>query len=107
MKYNESFIDKINSASATDELVEIWRDISKNSFLNWYINPKAPEDAINDFIEIGKAENGLEKQKRLLCELLNKNQLYVNLSEIEDVKFSVGDYDKELNKQFYGDTYNA
>ncbi|MBA7566192.1 hypothetical protein ES708_07880 [subsurface metagenome] len=107
MRYNESFIDKINSASMSDELIEILQDISTNSFLNWYINPEAPEDALNDFIEIGKSDNGIEKQKKLLCELLNKNQLYVGLSEIEDAKFSVSKHDKELNKQFYGDAYNA
>ena len=107
MKYNQAFLDKIKSASASSELVEIWMDISKNSFLNWYINPETPEDAINDFIEIGKSGNGVDKQKKLLCELLNKNQLYVNLSEIEDAKFGVSEHDKELNKQFYGDAYNA
>ena len=107
MKYNESFMDKIQSAKTSDELVEIWKDISKTSFLNWYINPEAPEDALSDFIEISKNDNGVEKQKKLLCELLNKNQLYVNLSEIEDAKFNVSEQDKELNKQFYEDAYNA
>jgi adenine-specific DNA-methyltransferase len=107
MKYNESFIDRISSASSSDELVGTWKDISKDSFLNWYINPETPEDAVNDFIEIGKTDNGLDKQKKLLCELLNKNQLYVNLSEIEDAKFSVSEHDKELNKHFYGEAFNA
>ena len=106
-KYNEFFLDKIQSAKTSDELVEIWRDISQNSFLNWYINPEVPEDALDEFIEIGKSDNGLDKQKKLLCELLNKNQLYVNLSEIDDAKFSISEQDKELNKQFYGDAYNA
>lgn len=106
-QYNESYMDNIQSAKKSDQLVEIWRDISENSFLNWYINPEAPADALSDFIEIGKSDNGVEKQKRLLCELLNKNQLYVNLSEIEDAKFNVSEHDKELNKQFYGDAYNA
>ena len=107
MKCNEVYMDRIQNAESSEELVKLWKDIAENSFLNWYINFEAPEDAINDFIEIGKAENGLEKQKRLLCELLNKNQLYVNLSEIDDAKFSVTEHDKELNKQFYGDAYNA
>jgi len=107
LEYNELSIDKIQSARTSDELVEIWKDISKNSFLNWYINPEAPEEALDDFIEISKSDNGIEKQKELLCELLNKNQLYVNLSEIDDTKFSVTEHDKRLNKQFYGDTYNA
>jgi adenine-specific DNA-methyltransferase len=34
--------------------------------------------------------------------MLNKNQLYVNHSEIEDSQFKVSKEDKELNKKFYG-----
>jgi adenine-specific DNA-methyltransferase len=62
-----------------------------------------PEEAVSDFIEIGKSENGLDKQKKLLAELLNKNQLYVNLSEIDDADFNVNEEDKKLNQSFYGD----
>ena len=102
-KYNESFIERIQQAHTTDEMLDIWKEISQSSFLNWYVNPKIPEDAVNDFIALGKEENGLEKQKRLLVELLDKNQLYVNLSEIDDAQFKVADADKALNKAFYGE----
>jgi hypothetical protein len=77
--------------------------MSETSFLNWYVNPERPEEAIKDFIAIGKQENGLVKQKKLLVELLDKNQLYVNLSEIDDAKFNVSEEDKALNKAFYGE----
>jgi len=106
MKYNEAFMGKIQSAKSSEELVELWKDIAENSFLNWYVNPEIPEEAINDFIEIGKGENGLEKQKKLLAELLNKNQLYVNLSEIDDEDFGVSEEDKKLNRSFYGEAYD-
>ena len=36
-------------------------------------------------------------------ELLDKNQLYVNLSEMEDEEFRVTDEDKALNGEFYGE----
>jgi len=107
MKYNEAFMEKIQYANSGEELLEIWKDISDKSFLNWYVNPEAPTDALDDFIEIGESDTGLDKQKKLLCELLNKNQLYVNLSEIEDTTFSVSEPDKEFNKQFYGEAYDA
>jgi adenine-specific DNA-methyltransferase len=107
MKYNEAFMDKIQSAKTSDELLEIWKDIAKNSFLNWYVNPEIPEEAVNNFMEIGRFENGLEKQKKLLAELLNKNQLYVNLSEIDDEDFKVSEEDKKLNQSFYGEAYNG
>ena len=57
-----------------------------------------PEEAVNDFIEIGKGESGLDKQKKLLTELLNKNRLYVNLSEMDDEDFNISDEDKNLNQ---------
>lgn len=101
MKYNESFIEKIQKAKNGEELIKIWKGISEHSFLNWYINPELPEEAINDFVAIGKDEHGLEKQKKLLIELLDKNQLYVNLSEIDDERFAVSEEDKQLNKEFY------
>ena len=103
MPYNEAFMDAIHAAESSDELVALWEDIAENSFLNWYINPKAPEAAVDDFMAIGRGEDGLDKQKKLLMELLDKNQLYVHLSEIDDVDFGVGEEDKALNRQFYGE----
>ena len=104
MPYNQAFMDKIEVAQSSEALLAIWRDIAKNSFLNWYMNPEIPEDAVEDFIEIGQDENGVDKQKKCLAKLLDKNQLYVNLSEIEDEDFSVSEEDKGLNKQFYGES---
>ena len=101
MPYNQAFMDKIQAAQFSEELVILWRGIAENSFLNWYVNAEIPEDAVKDFIEIGKGENGLDKQKKCLANLLDKNQLYVNLSEIEDEDFGVSEEDKVLNKQFY------
>ena len=103
MQYNEAYMDKIKDAQSSEELVALWKNIAENSFLNWYVNPKMPEDAVNDFITIGSTENGIDKQKKLLAELLNKNQLYVNLSEIDDENFGVSNEDKALNREFYGD----
>ena len=99
MPYNAAFIARIQTARATAELLHLWREIAETSFLNWYVNPQIPEDAVNDFIAIGD----VEQQRQLLAELLDKNQLYVNLSEIEDVDFGVSDADKVLNREFYGE----
>jgi len=104
MKYNEAWMDKIQAGQSSEELVKLWEDIAENSFLNWYVNPKRPGNAVNDFTALGKGENGLDKQKRLLAELLNKNQLYVNLSEIDDEDFAVSTEDKALNRIFYGNS---
>ena len=102
LKYNEAFMERIQSANSSNELLSIWREMSENSFLNWYVSPSMPDEAVNDFIALGKEANGMEKQKHLLAELLDKNQLYVNLSEIDDAQFNVSEEDKRLNKKFYG-----
>ena len=99
MEYNQTYIDKIQAAQSSEELIALWRDIAENSFLNWYVNAEMPEDAVNDFIAI----DDVGKQKHLLIELLDKNQLYVNLAEIEDRDFGVGAADKALNGAFYGE----
>lgn len=99
MQYNQAYIDKIQSAQTSEKLVTLWKDVAENSFLNWYVNTETPQDAIDDFIAI----DSLEKQKHLLTELLDKNQLYVNLTEIDDTDFDVSEADKTLNKAYYGE----
>ena len=103
MQYNEAYMDKIQAAQSSEELEALWRDIAENSFLNWYVNPQIPEDAVDAFSAIGKEKNGLDKQKKELARLLDKNQLYVNLSEIDDKDFGVSEEDKTLNRAFYGE----
>lgn len=103
MKYNEAFMERIQTAKTSKELLKIWQEMAEGSFLNWYVNPEMPEEAIKYFEELGKEKNGLENQKRELAKLLDKNQLYVNLSEIDDAQFKVSKEDKALNKAFYGE----
>ena len=102
MKYNEAYMDKIQAAESSEQLVALWENIAVNSFLNYYVNPKTPEGAVEDFKAIGHTENGLDKQRRILAEHLDKNQLYVHLSEIDDEDFDVNEDDKALNREFYG-----
>ena len=97
MEYNEVFMKRIQSAQSSEELLDIWREMSEESFLNWYVKPEHPEEAEDHFMAI----EDVDKQRKLLAELLDKNQLYVHLSEIEDEKFGVSEVDKVLNKKFY------
>jgi adenine-specific DNA-methyltransferase len=103
MKYNEAFMDRIQDATSSKELLAVWKQMAKDSFLNWYVKPVAPKGALEDFKAIGNGLHGLENQKKKLTELLDKNQLYVNLSEIDDAQFKVSKEDKQLNKTFYGE----
>lgn len=95
-KYNEKFIDEIQEAKDAKKLLAIWKEMKTKSFLNYMVLPKEFDKNIAEFKKLS-----LAKQKEVLVQLLNKNQMYVNLSEIEDVDFKVSKEDKNLNKEFY------
>jgi len=96
MKYNELFVDKIKKAKDTKELLKVWEEMKAKSFLNYDVDIKKFDETIDEFKKLPFA-----KQQRTLFDLLNKNQLYVNLSEIEDKEFKVGEEDKKMNMEFY------
>lgn len=97
MKWNEVFINKINNATTSNELANIWNDMKEKSFLSYRVKVNEIDKNINEFEELS-----LELQKEFLIEILDKNHLYVNLSEIDDITYNVSDEDKKLNKEFYG-----
>ena len=55
------------------------------------------EECSNEYIK----QLSIETQKQHLCEILNKNQLYVNLSSIDDEDYQVSEEDKRLTCDFY------
>lgn len=96
MKYNEEAIDLTQLAKSSPSLLDIWEKLCDRYFLNFDTEIKKFNENIEEFKKLSLAE-----QKKLLVSMLNKNQLYVNISEINDSKYKVSKEDKELNKQFY------
>ncbi|MBU2634254.1 MAG: hypothetical protein KJ674_03330, partial [Nanoarchaeota archaeon] len=96
MKYNELFVEKIQKAKNIKELLKIWKEMKEKSFLNYNVDIKKFDGEIDEFKKLS-----LTKQKHILFALLNKNQLYVNLSEIGDKEFKISNEDKNINKEFY------
>jgi adenine-specific DNA-methyltransferase len=95
-KYNQTFIDKIEEVQDSDNLLTIWEEMKEKSFLNYNIDIKRQEDHLEEFKTLS-----LENQKRHLCELLDKNQLYVNLSSLNDENFKCTPEEKNVTKDFY------
>ncbi|MEK6910528.1 MAG: site-specific DNA-methyltransferase [Nanoarchaeota archaeon] len=96
MKHNEEAMEGIQDAKDTKQLLKIWNEMCGKYFLNYDVDIKKFDDNKSEFEKLS-----LTNQKKLLCEMLNKNQLYVNLSEMEDAEFKISKEDKELNKKFY------
>ena len=95
-KYNQTFIEQIEEAKDTDSLLKIWEQMKAKSFLNYNIDIKKQEEHLEDFKALS-----LTEQKQHLCELLDKNQLYVNLSSINDSDFACTEEEKKVTKDFY------
>ena len=96
-KWNEEWIEKIERAKTGKELAKLWDEMKEIAFLSYKVDPKSIDANVKDFAGLSLAD-----QKKFLIECLDKNQLYVNLSEIEDKEYGVSKEDIKLNKDFYG-----
>lgn len=93
-EFNQKYIKEIQSAKKAKDLWKIWETMKSEAFLRIEIDKdKFTEDAFNQ-LEI-------DEQKRLLLETLDKNHLYVNLSELEDEEHKMTKDEIALNKKFY------
>lgn len=95
-KYNQTFIEQIEEAKDTNALMEIWQMMKAKSFLNYNVDIKKQDAHIEEFKSLTLAE-----QKHHLVELLDKNQLYVNRSSMNDNDFEVTEEEKRVTKDFY------
>lgn len=96
MKLNGKYIDEIKKAKSTEELLDIWKMMKEKAFLSYKVDVKQFDENVTEFEQLS-----LDDQKKFLIECLDKNQLCVNYSEIDDEDYGVSKEDKNLNKQFY------
>ncbi len=95
-KYNQTFIEQIEEAKDTEALLQVWEQMKAKSFLNYNVDIKKQDEHLDEFKALSLAE-----QKQHLCELLDKNQLYVNLSSLNDVDFACTAEEKKVTQNFY------
>jgi adenine-specific DNA-methyltransferase len=93
---NQAFVDGVQDAKTSEALLAIWSDLQSKAFLSYRVNPKAFNESMSNFAELST-----EDQKMFLIEVLDKNLLYVPLSEIDDETYAISDADKQLNRQFF------
>lgn len=93
---NEHLAEQIQSAKSKNETLKIWEAMQKTAFLSYRIDLKNIDEHASSLEELSA-----EDQKRFLMEVLDKNMLYVNFSDIDDADYKVSAEDKKLNHQFY------
>ncbi|MDR3049328.1 MAG: site-specific DNA-methyltransferase [Elusimicrobiota bacterium] len=92
MQWNEKVLEQIRETKTTKDLLKIYETIKNEDFMRY---------EIKDFNKTDFEKLSIKEQKTILCDCLDKNQLYVNLSEIDDTKYNVSNDDKKLNKDFF------
>ena len=95
-KYNQNFIDEIEEAKTTDELLVIWKRMQETGFLSYQIKAKDINIDADEFKDLS-----IDDQKRFLIECLDKNLLYIPFSEIDNEEYNMSDEDKRLTREFY------
>ncbi len=96
MNLNQNWIDKIQEAKIDKELDVLWQAMQEEAFISYKVDFKEFDKNAKEFAGL----SFVDKQK-LLIETLDKNQLYVNYSEIEDEDYKFSDDDILLNNKFY------
>ena len=98
-KNNQNAIEQIQSCESYEDLVAFFNEMCDKYFLHYNVKVK-------DFKEkICKEENfkklTLDQQKIMFAKMLDLNQLYVNVSDMEDKKFALSKDDIAFTKDFY------
>ena len=97
-QHNEKIIHRIMEAKSKPDVDRLWDEIRASNFISYRVDPKVVSDSITEFRSLP-----LEGQKKLLFDVLDKNQIYINYSDIDDEDYEVPNDEKAINSQFYGE----
>lgn len=97
MEKSRGYIKDLQKADSYNSLKEIYDRMLDNVDINFKVDLEKVKDIINE------AKISVEDMKKMLIQIIDKNQLYYNYSEIEDknVRDLISDSDYKFNKSFY------
>ena len=94
---NEHYIEKAMATTKDEEIIALLEEIKRSGFISQRVNPSDIDIAAKDFNDLS-----FEDKRHLFLELVNKNMLYVNLCDMDDVEFKVTAEEKAFTNSFYG-----
>jgi len=98
-KWNEKAKEEILSKNSLDELIKFFDEMYEKYFLNYNLKIKEFKEGVVKEESFKKLR--LEEQKKMFIAMLDNNQMYVQKTEMEDIKFCIDKKDIKLTKQFY------
>jgi adenine-specific DNA-methyltransferase len=95
-KANQLFVERISSCDDAEALKKIWNEMQERAFLSYRVSVKSINENYSEFDQLP-----IEDRKKFLIETLDKNLLYIPLSEIDDESFGLSESDRALNRAFF------
>lgn len=95
-KYNLLFVEQIQEAKNTTDLLAIWETMKQKSFIEYKLDIHKKEGALPDFKKLK-----LQEQKQVLLDALDMNQLYVNKSSLHDATLACTNAEIDVTTRFY------
>lgn len=95
---NESLVTELEAATTSAAVKIVLNKAIDGGKLIPSVLPGDLRGSMDDFDSLS-----MDEQKNLVMELLNKNKLYVNLSDIDDEDYDVSEADKKFTRSFYGE----
>ncbi|ELW7422096.1 site-specific DNA-methyltransferase [Salmonella enterica] len=106
MELNAWFVHQIQKAQSYEALEQLFAIMKTEAHLNYQVELEnvlsAAYEVDGVFRQVAFSELKLHEQKQLLIEILDKNQLYVNASEMDDSELNISESDKAFTRSFYG-----
>ena len=96
-QWNGMFIDRIRAARNAHKIDAAYRAMSRKGYFRHVFDGPCHKSHRDEFMSLP-----LEQQKRLLIECLDMNHIYVNVEEMDDGSYGVGNDDRRLTGEFYG-----
>ena len=98
-KNNQSAKEFLLCCKSFEELMTYFDELYNKYFLHYNVR-------IREFKEVVCKEDNfknlsLSQQQEIFCRMLDNNQLYVNVSEMEDARYNINKEDIALTKDFY------
>src|SRR5699024_2332928 len=97
MEKNRGFLTTIQNAETTSELHDVFTFMLEEAEIDFRVDLEAVKETL--------PELSLNDQKKMLIQIIDKNQLYYNYSEMDDenVRDLMDDNDYSFNKSFYSE----
>lgn len=93
----ESLMNDLQDATTAQEVQQVLDQATERGLLRPSVLPEQLSTSAKDFASLS-----LDEQKQAVAELIDKNRLYVNASDVEDTDLGLSASDVAFTQSFYG-----